>query len=119
MLFMKRKTDIAAGRAALSDFAKGMKLDSSELKIAVRYSLEEFAARHPGGAVEIRIPWIGAVQAIKGLNHRRGTPPNVVEMDGETWLNLVLKGSVADETKISFSGTRADLSEYLPLANIC
>lgn len=116
---MKRRTDIEAGRAALLRFAAGEELPKKDFQIAVRYALEEFAARHPGGAVEIRVPWIGAVQAIQGLYHRRGTPPNVVELDGESWLHLVLTGSAPDPSKISYSGTRADLSQYLPLRHIC
>ncbi|XCB29364.1 sterol carrier family protein [Arcanobacterium hippocoleae] len=116
---MIRRTDIELGRAALRNFSFGNELSDKDFKTAVRYALEEFAARHPGGAVEIRIPWIGAVQAIQGLHHRRGTPPNVVEMDGRTWLNLVLTGKASDASKISYSGTRADLSPYLPLSQVC
>ncbi|MDR6939732.1 hypothetical protein J2S36_001275 [Arcanobacterium hippocoleae] len=112
---MKRRTDIDAGRAALSRYLEGEQLTTSEIRTAVRYTLEEFAARHPGGAVEIRIPWIGAVQAIAGLQHRRGTPPNVVEMDGETWLELVTTGQAVNPDKITYSGTRANLSRYFPM----
>ena len=69
--------------------------------------------------MEIRVPPFGAVQAIEGPRHTRGTPPNVVEMDAATWLLLatgrldwadaVASGSVAA------SGSRADLSAHLPL----
>lgn len=119
MSFMIRRTNIDAGRAALSRFIAGEELSKKDFQTAVRYTLEEFATRYPGGSVEIRVPWIGAVQAIKGLHHRRGTPPNVVELDGESWLNLALTGSAPDPSKISYSGTRADLSEYLPLHHLC
>ena len=100
--------------ALIAAFARDGHLDSEQLDAAVRYSLEDFAKRHPGRSVEIRVPWIAAVQAIPGPVHKRGTPPNVVEMDGPTWMRLVTGGPVAAGA-IKQSGTRADLSEYLPL----
>lgn len=131
---MKRRISEELGLPLVRLFAAGEPLSAEQMKTAVRFSLEEFAERYPGRAVEIRIPWIGAVQAIAGMNHRRGTPPNVVEMDGQTWLSLVTgklswgknelgntPNNEADHTPapaldaISFSGTRADLSQYLPL----
>ena len=111
---MKRKIDQNEGMALVDKWKAGGELGTSAKRTAVRFALEEFASRHPGHAVEIRIPWIGAVQAIEGPKHRRGTPPNVVEMDGDTWLALCT-GQPADHTKISYSGVRADLSPYLPL----
>ena len=42
----------------------------------------------PGNAVEVRVPPDGAVQAVEGPRHTRGTPPNVVETDAQTWLEL-------------------------------
>ena len=42
----------------------------------------------PGNAVEVRVPPDGAVQAVEGPRHTRGTPPNVVETDAQTWLAL-------------------------------
>ena len=32
------------------------------------------------------MPPFGAVQCVEGPRHTRGTPPNVVETDAETWL---------------------------------
>ena len=65
------------------------------------------------------MPPQGAVQAIEGPRHTRGTPPNVVEMDAATWLSLVTgelawAQAVADG-RVRASGSRADLSEVLPL----
>jgi hypothetical protein len=85
---------------------------------AVRASLRWLAQNNPGKAVEIRVPPYAAVQAIGGLTHTRGTPPNVVETDPVTWLGLVL-GTVswADalaDGRVTASGTRADLSSLLP-----
>lgn len=99
---------------AIRAYARGKELDTATLRLAVRFALADFAQRHPGKTVEIRIPWIGAVQAIAGPVHRRGTPPNLVEMDGETWLRLVIGKEVAPE-KITISGARADISGYLPI----
>ncbi|WHU60739.1 sterol carrier family protein [Trueperella pyogenes] len=111
---MRRRIDEAEGMGLVRSYALGRSLSEPELRTAVRFALEEFGARHPGRSVEIRIPWVGAVQAIAGPVHTRGTPPNVVEMDGRTWLDVAI-GRPVDERKISSSGTRADLSPYLPL----
>jgi hypothetical protein len=86
---------------------------------AVRYLLQLLDDRAPGNAVEVRVPPHGAVQVIEGPAHTRGTPPNVVEMDAATWLDLAT-GRVAwsqalAEGRISASGLRADLSEHLPI----
>jgi len=89
---------------------------------AVRYTLEELAARHPGRSVEVRVPPHGAVQCVQGPTHKRGTPPNVVETDAPTWLGLVTGTEAwADAEasgRIRASGLRADLSAYLPMAGI-
>ena len=86
---------------------------------AVRYTLEELAAVAPGRSVEVRVPPYGATQAVAGSTHRRGTPPSVVETDAQTWLELaigVLEWNAAlDEGKLSASGLRTDLSDFLPL----
>jgi putative sterol carrier protein len=59
------------------------------------------------------------VQAIEGLRHTRGTPPNVVETDPLTWLRLAtgrLGFAEALATgAVTASGTRADLTAHLPL----
>lgn len=95
-------------------------VDRSVLGTAVRYTLEELAARAPGNSVEVRVPPFGVAQCVEGPRHTRGTPPNVVETDGETWLALAT-GSIAwmdavANGKLAASGTRTDLSGYLPLA---
>jgi hypothetical protein len=89
---------------------------------AVRYTLEELAARHPGRSVEVRVPPHGAVQCLEGPAHKRGTPPNVVETDAPTWLAVVM--GTEDWTdaeaagRIRASGLRADLSAYLPMSGV-
>ncbi len=86
---------------------------------AVRFSLEELGSRAPGGSTEVRVPPYGVVQCIAGPRHKRGTPPNVVETDPQTWLRLAV-GLVEwrDEVRagrVRSSGERSDLSPYLPL----
>lgn len=85
----------------------------------VKASLALLAQRYPGRAIEVRIPPYAAVQCGDGPKHTRGTPPNVIEMDAQTWLKLTdgtLKWSEAyGEGLIRASGVRADLSHLLPL----
>ncbi|MFC6715370.1 sterol carrier family protein [Branchiibius cervicis] len=86
---------------------------------AVRYSLEELGLVAPGRSVEVRVPPYGAVQVIAGQVHRRGTPPNVVEMSADVWLALVVGDLAWDDAlssgTVSASGGRSDLTPYLPL----
>lgn len=73
----------------------------------------------PGRSVEVRVPPYAAAQIIEGVSHTRGTPPAVIEMDVDTWLDLAtgaLSWSYAAVSgRIRASGERADLSPYLPL----
>ena len=92
------------------------------LATAVRFTLEELAARAPGPTTEVRVPPFGAVQCLPGPRHTRGTPPNVVETDAQTWLSLVLGRVSWDDAvatgKVRASGQRADLSAVLPLGGL-
>ncbi len=85
----------------------------------MRFTLEELADLAPGGSVEVRVPPDGAVQAVAGPRHTRGTPPNVVETDPQTWLALatgVLTWADAVAAgRVHASGERADLADWLPL----
>lgn len=90
-----------------------------ETATAVRYLLQLLAERVPGNTVEVRVPPFGAVQAVEGPRHTRGTPPNVIEMDAETWIALAT-GSLSwpdavGAGRIAASGQRADLSAFVPL----
>lgn len=80
---------------------------------------EILAAQAPGRSVEVRVPPFVAVQAVPGPRHTRGTPPNVVETDPVTWLRLATgRAAFADAVEdgtVRASGTRADLTPYLPL----
>jgi len=90
-----------------------MKQDS-EVKSQVKKILKVVEQIAPGKLVELRIPPYAAIQCVEGGNHRRGTPPNVVEMAGETLINLVDDPAkwenFCNQGLISASGTSADLS---------
>ncbi len=90
-----------------------------EVMQQVKATLAELVKCAPGRAIEVRIPPYAAIQCGEGPTHTRGTPPNVIEMNADTWLALAageLKWSEAmDRGAISASGARADLSEYLPI----
>ena len=118
----RRRTPVPDGRAALAAWLETPDLGREELATAVRYTLEELGQRAPGRSVEVRVPPFGAVQCMEGTVHRRGTPPNVVETDAQTWLAVAtgrLDWDVAWESgRLQVSGTRADLAAYLPLAGV-
>ena len=81
----RRRTDPVAGRAALAAWrAAPDEVTTADRRAAVRFTLEELADVAPGNSVEVRVPPDGAVQAVAGPRHTRGTPPNVVETDPRT-----------------------------------
>jgi hypothetical protein len=90
-----------------------------ELVRVVRLSLRALAQVAPGATVEVRVPPFAAVQCVAGPRHTRGTPPNVVETDPRTWLELATArrtwAAALADGRITASGPRADLSCYLPL----
>jgi len=85
-----------------------------EIMARVKEILAQISAIAPGHAVELRIPPYSAIQCVDGPKHTRGTPPNVVEMNAETffalsdgsllWSDAIYNGSVIA------SGERSDLS---------
>ena len=89
---------------------------------SVKATLALLVAKNPGRAIEVRIPPYSAVQCGEGPTHTRGTPPNVIEMDADTWLALAhgeTNWAAAMATgNINASGARADLTDYLPLLSI-
>lgn len=91
----------------------------AELAVAVRLSLRTLEHLAPGRSVEVRVPPFAAVQCVAGPRHTRGTPPNVVETDARTWLELATGRTAWREAllqgRISASGSRADVSTWLPI----
>ena len=103
----------------VADLEAGRKPDPKDLAAAVRALLRTLATTAPGRSVEVRVPPYGAVQCMAGPRHARGTPPNVVETDPVTWVELATgrlswHDAVASG-RVSASGARADLSPHLPL----
>ena len=91
-----------------------MKVDPA-LKLQVVEMLTLVQKIAPGKSVEIRIPNYSAIQCISGSVHRRGTPPNVVEMSAQTLINVTENPHKWDELcslgMISASGTNSNLNE--------
>ena len=85
------------------------------LKSQVKKILKLVQEIAPGNSVELRVPPYAAIQCIPGSVHRRGTPPNVVEMSGHTLIELVEDPTCWDkfcyEGLISASGTNANLED--------
>jgi hypothetical protein len=81
----------------------------------VRRILDLIKKTAPGNAVELRIPPYGVIQCVSGVNHRRGTPANQVEMSGEVLIQLVhnpgLWPDLLKSGQIQASGQLSDLSQ--------
>ena len=84
-----------------------------DLKAQVKQILKVVLEIAPGRSVELRIPPYAAVQCVGGRTHRRGTPPNVVEMKAETLIRLLERPEhwqqLCDSGAISASGTNSNL----------
>lgn len=116
----RRRTDPSAGHEALETWRRDpAAAGRPQLATAVRWALEELAERAPGNAVEVRVPPLGVTQCVPGPRHTRGTPPNVVETDPQTWLALVVGElswpEAVSSGRVVASGLRTDLSTWLPL----
>ena len=85
----------------------------------VKATLAILAIKAPGRAIEVRVPPYAAIQCGEGPTHTRGTPPNTIEMDADTWLALASGklswGEAVNSGVVAASGSRADLSDFLPL----
>ncbi|WP_457099884.1 sterol carrier family protein [Microbacterium sp. P5_E9] len=120
---MPRRITTDEGRAALASVraAGEASVDPprADRATAVRYLLQLLAEKAPGHTVEVRVPPFGAVQVLEGPRHTRGTPPNVVEVDADTWIALATGveqwTDAAASGRIHASGTRADLTDLLPV----
>ena len=76
----------------------------------------------PGKSVELRVPPYGAIQCVAGGNHRRGTPPNTVEMSGQTLIRLINEPSLwitlCESGEVMASGVASDLSNLFAQASV-
>lgn len=91
----------------------------ADRKLLSKHFLAVLAERAPGRSVEVRVPPYAAAQVIPGVRHTRGTPPAVVETDADTWIALATGALTWSDAEarglLRASGSRADLSTYLPL----
>ena len=67
------------------------------------------------------MPPFGAAQVVEGPRHTRGTPPNVVEMDAATWLELATGSlrwddAIAAEPRLGIRIARRPRAATSPLA---
>ena len=92
-----------------------------DIKTQVKHILKIVQELAPGKTVELRIPPYAVIQCTEGRKHRRGTPPNVVEMKAETLISLV--GSpdqwqqFCHSGAISASGTNSNLGKIFALVS--
>ena len=75
-----------------------------------------------GKSVVLRVPPYGAIQCVAGGNHRRGTPPNTVEMSGQTLIRLIKQPSLwitlCESGEVMASGVVSDLSNVFAQAAV-
>ena len=94
----------------------------SQITAAVKEILDLIKNISPGKSVELRIPPYGAIQCVAGGNHKRGTPPNTVEMSGQTLIRLInepaLWGSLCESGEVRASGLLSDLSNLFAQAAV-
>ena len=86
-----------------------------DIKNQVKKILKVVEELAPGRSVELRIPPYAAIQCVEGSKHRRGIPPNVVEMNAQTLLKLSKRPQNWDQLcsagAISASGINSNLTE--------
>ena len=91
-----------------------------QITASVKEILDLIKGISPGKSVELRVPPYGAIQCVAGSNHRRGTPPNTVEMSGQTLLKLIndpaLWSSLCETGEVRASGLLSDLSNVFAQA---
>ena len=93
-----------------------------DLKREVKKILNLIKSEVPGKSVELRVPPYGAIQCVAGSIHRRGTPPNTVEMSGQTLIRLInepaLWITLCESGEVRASGLLSDLSNVFAQAAV-
>jgi len=93
-----------------------------DLKREVKKILNLIKSEVPGKSVELRVPPYGAIQCVAGGTHRRGTPPNTVEMSGQTLIRLINEPSLwitlCESGEVRASGLLSDLSNVFAQAAV-
>ncbi len=124
------------GPARLDDFMAGLtislgklaqrcgaQLEAASRQQALRALALALEERYPGHTIELRVPPVTAVQLGafgQGPSHHRGTPPNVVETDPDTFWALCLGQLAWDQARaehqLRVSGAHADeVARMLPV----
>ena len=93
-----------------------------QITATVKEILDLIKGISPGKSVELRVPPYGAIQCVTGSNHRRGTPPNTVEMSGQTLIRLINEPSLwitlCESGEVRTSGLLSDLSNVFAQAAV-
>ena len=93
-----------------------------QITATVKEILDLIKGISPGKSVELRVPPYGAIQCVAGSNHRRGTPPNTVEMSGQTLVKLInepaLWCTLCESGEVRASGLLSDLSNVFAQAAV-
>ena len=93
-----------------------------QIAIEVAKILDLIKEKSPGRAVELRIPPYGAIQCVKGVHHRRGIPPNQVEMTAEVLIQLAKDptrwAALINSGQIQASGQFSDLGPVFTLISV-
>ena len=93
-----------------------------QISATVKEVLDLIKDISPGKSVELRVPPYGVIQCVAGSTHRRGTPPNTVEMNGQTLLRLIkepsLWSSLCESGEVMASGVASDLSNVFAQAAV-
>jgi len=93
-----------------------------QITAAVKEILDLVKNISPGKSVELRVPPYGAIQCVAGSNHRRGTPPNTVEMSGQTLVRLINEPSLwitlCESGEVRASGLLSNLSNVFAHAAV-
>ena len=91
-----------------------------QITVIVKEILDLIKNISPGKSVELRVPPYGAIQCVVGSIHRRGTPPNTVEMNGQTLVRLInepaIWSSLCESGEVKASGLLSDLSNVFAQA---
>ena len=92
------------------------------IELQVKLILDLIKSISPGKSVELRVPPYGVIQCVAGGNHRRGTPPNTVEMSGQTLIRLINQPSLwitlCESGEVMASGVASDLSNLFAQAAV-
>ena len=93
-----------------------------QITATIKEILDLIKGISPGKSVELRVPPHGAIQCVAGSNHRRGTPPNTVEMSGQTLVRLINEPSLwitlCESGEVRASGLLGDLSNIFTQAAV-